>query len=352
VKILPKKPKTRPSKPTRPAAKVKSPARVIPEAVKPPKRRKDVVRPVGKVDADPKPIAKAKSEKAKTPKVVEPVIAADKDLSTKSSKAISKDRIFLMVPDPHWLHVHWELTMQSIQRAEAALGQEWYGAKPIIRLFDVTSQDTTSTAESQLRDIPIHGGCSHWYIDIPQPPRSYRADIGYITRRGHFHPLCRSNVVTPPKAGASENLEENWAADIDDRAAERLLAMSTGFESPNGPSQLRELFDEQVKRTSKDAVLGSGAAPEKLRKFGFEINAELIVTGRTDSTATVTLQNEPVKIRTDGTFTMRYTLTDGRMILPAVATSSDGMEERTIVLAFERNTKHLDPMVHDLFNES
>ena len=31
------------------------------------------------------------------------------------------------------------------------------------------------------------------------------------------------------------------------------------------------------------------------------------------------------------------------------ATSSDGMEEQTIVLAVERNTKRLDPMIHDLY---
>jgi hypothetical protein len=34
-----------------------------------------------------------------------------------------------------------------------------------------------------------------------------------------------------------------------------------------------------------------------------------------------------------------------------VATATDGMEERTIVLAVERNTKHLDPMIHDLYGE-
>ena len=34
--------------------------------------------------------------------------------------------------------VYWELTRNAIQRAEAALGQEWHGAKPILRLLDVT----------------------------------------------------------------------------------------------------------------------------------------------------------------------------------------------------------------------
>ncbi|QEL17048.1 DUF4912 domain-containing protein [Limnoglobus roseus] len=284
-------------------------------------------------------------------KVIETTIPPDKDLSLKS-KNPAKDRIFLMVPDPHWLHAHWELTLQSVQRAEASLGQDWHGAKPIIRLFDVTSQDTTSTSEAAVRDIVIHGGCSHWYIDVPQPPRTYRADIGYLSRRGDFKVLARSNVVTPPKAGASEVLDENWTADVDEMTAERLLAMSTGFETTEGPSQLRELFDDQLKR-GKDGVFGTGAVlPEKLKKFDFTIDAELIVTGRTDASAHVTLQNEPVKLRPDGSFMMRYALTDGRQILPAVAESADGMEERTIVLAIERNTKHLDPTTHDMYGES
>ncbi|HYH64023.1 MAG TPA: DUF4912 domain-containing protein, partial [Urbifossiella sp.] len=82
-----------------------------------------------------------------------------------------------------------------------------------------------------------------------------------------------------------------------------------------------------------------------------EIDAELIVYGKTDPTAHVTLQNEPVKLRPDGTFTMLFSLPDSRQIIPAVATSADGVEERTIVLAVERNTKHLDPMIHDPMGE-
>jgi hypothetical protein len=44
---------------------------------------------------------------------------------------------------------------------------------------------------------------------------------------------------------------------------------------------------------------------------------------------------------------MRFSLPEGRQIIPAVATSPDGVEERTIVLAVERNTKHLEPMIKD-----
>ena len=295
----------------------------------------------------PKPIPKVETKAAK----VESTIPAEKDLSVKNKPGHTKDRIVLMVPDPFWLHCYWELSLQSVQRAEAALGQDWHGAKPIIRLFDVTSQDTTSTSETPVRDIVVHGGCSHWYIDVPQPPRTYRADIGYISKRGQFYVLARSNVVTPPKSGATESLEDTWAADLDPAKADRVLAMSTGFESTHGPAQLKELFDEQFRRPIKEGSFGTGAAPGKLKKFHFELDAELVVFGKTDPTATVTLQNEPVKLRPDGSFTMRFSLPDSRQIIPAVATSSDGLEEQTIVLAVERNIKRLDPMVHDLYSE-
>jgi len=295
--------------------------------------------------------ATAKAEPMRVTSRPEPVIPADKDLSSKHKSGPIKDRIVLMVPDPYWLHCYWELSLQSVQRAEAALGQDWHQARPIIRLFDVTAGDTTSTAEGFVRDIPIHGGCSHWYIDVPQPPKSYRTDIGYMSKRGQFYVLARSNVVTPPIAGSSEALDDNWAHDLDAASADRILAMSTAFEKADGPSALKELFDEQFRRPVKEGSFGGGAAPGKLKKFAFDLDAELIVFGRSDPNATITLQNEPVKLRPDGSFTMRFSLPDSRQIIPAVATSADGLEEQTIVLAVERNIKRLDPMVHDQYGE-
>jgi hypothetical protein len=333
------KPTTKPI-PVPPAAPAKPAAKPAPAAV-PPKPAATPSAATARPDPAPRPAP--------------PPIPRDKDLSTAKPTAGGpvKDRIFLMVPDPFWLHATWELTHQSVQRAEAALRQDWHGAKPIIRLFDVTSQDTTSTSETPVRDIPVHGGSNHWYIDVPQPPRSYRADIGYISRRGEFFVLARSNVATPPKAGTTEALEIGLG-DLDAKKAERILAMSTGFESAGDP-ELKELFEERLRRplgAPKETGFGTGAAlPGSLKKFFFEIDAHLVVNGRTDPTAHVTLQNEPVKLRPDGTFTMLFSLPDSRQIIPAVATSADGVEERTIVLAVERNTKHLDPMIHDQMNE-
>jgi uncharacterized protein len=277
-----------------------------------------------------------------------------RDLAAKVPKDLptgyGKDRIVVMVRDPYWLHAYWEVTRQGVARAEAALGQEWHGVKPILRLLDVTTRDTTSNAESVIRDIEIHGGCNNWYIDVANPPRSYRVDIGYLSRQGHFYVLARSNVVTTPRAGISDIIDENWA-DIDAKKADRIYAMSGGFDPSMSSLELKQLFEERLRRplgSPSISSFGSGALlPHKLRKFWFQLDAELIVYGATEPTARVTLQGDPVKLRPDGTFTMRFSLPDSRQILPAVATSADGIEERTIVLAVERNTKELEPLLFD-----
>lgn len=87
-----------------------------------------------------------------------------KDLAAKAPKDLpkgyNKDRIIVMVRDPFWLHAYWEITRQAIQRAEAALSQDWHSCKPILRLLDVTSNDTTCSSETIIQDIEIHGGCN------------------------------------------------------------------------------------------------------------------------------------------------------------------------------------------------
>jgi hypothetical protein len=335
------------------ALKKKEKEREKAKAAAPPKARPaaPVAAPSlnGKHHVNGKPTAPAKKKDVKKAEVAPAV-----DLNGRPPRHLqgghAKDRIVVVVRDPFWLHVFWELTHQSVQRAEAALGQDWHGARPILRVCDVSAQDTTSTAEGVIRDVDVHGGCNNWYIEVTQPPRSYRVDIGYVSKRGQFYALARSNVVTPPKAGVSDTLDENWN-ESDAKQADRLYAMSSGFDPSAGDTRaLKEFLEERFRRPLHASTLPNAptpAAAPKGGKFFFHIDAEMIVFGRTVAGARVTLQGEPVKLRPDGTFTMRYSFPDGRQILPAIAESADGVEERKIVLAVERNTKELEPLIHD-----
>ncbi len=268
--------------------------------------------------------------------------------------ACQKDRIVVLTRDSYWLHAYWELSRTTLARAQAALGQDWHTARPILRLMDVSSDDTTSAAQRHVRDIPIHGGVNNWYIDVMEPPRSYRIDIGYYSRQGRFYVLARSNVVTTPKAGVTDPLDENWIdvqKQIDRIETPASVGSGTnGHHHTNTALDLRDLFEERLRRPMCSLAVQNFTTPTLPslgRDFHFQIDAELIVYGTTEPNARVTLQGEPVQLRADGSFTVRFSLPDSRQIIPAVAASADGIEERTIVLAVERNTKELEPMIHD-----
>ncbi len=179
-----------------------------------------------------------------------------------------KDRIIVLTRDSFWLHAYWELSRTTLARARAALGQDWHGARPILRVMDVSSDDTTSAVEQHVRDIRIHGGVNNWYIDVVEPPRSYRIDIGYLSRNGKFYVLARSNVVTTPRAGVTDALDENWA-----NVQKQFDRIEHGSSNGNGSVShdhvldLRDLFEERLRRPMNSAAL-QDLATSALARWG------------------------------------------------------------------------------------
>lgn len=83
--------------------------------------------------------------------------------------------------------------------------------------------------------------------------------------------------------------------------------------------------------------LGASEREDIKRKFFFEIGTELIVYGRTEPDATVSLGNKNVPLRGDGTFTLRFALPDGGKIpLDFTAQSRDKIDTRKIVTGVDR----------------
>ena len=90
-----------------------------------------------------------------------------------------------------------------------------------------------------------------------------------------------------------------------------------------------------------------GGMPGRGKGFWFNVNAELIIYGATEPDAKVTLGGHEIKLRSDGTFSYRFSLPDGKYDLPAVAVSADGDDARAADLNFVRDTQYLgDVGVH------
>ncbi len=258
-----------------------------------------------------------------------------------------EDRLVVMVRDPYWLHAFWELSQRSIERARVAMGQHWHTAKPVLRLLRMEEGGATILE----RDIVIHGGVNNWYVDVQNPPCEYRLEVGYLAENRSFYRLSHSNTVETPPAGTSDAIDGNWTHVAEQ--ADRIFAMSGGY-SPQGTSrELQELLEERLRRplgTPMNTRYGTGAGNinQPSGEMPFAVDAEVIVYGAADRDAHITLKGEPVQLRADGTFAVRVSLPNKRQVIPIVASSGDGVEQRTIILAIERNTKVLETKVRDI----
>lgn len=254
-----------------------------------------------------------------------------------------QDRVVLLVRDSFWLQASWEITRASVERAQSAMAERWHTATPVLRLLTV-GDVSSNRAESVERDIPIHGGVDNWYIDVDEPPARFRVLVGYLADTGDFYTVCRSNVVETPRPGECERLDEHWRDIAEDY--ERIYSLSGGYDTDGG--DLKEVFEERLCRPMP--IRGDQgqtvADPTLLRqaKLPFDVDAELIIYGKTASSASVMVAGRPVKLQADGSFTVRMELPDKRQVLPVTAESRDGLRQRTTVVAVERNTKVMEPV--------
>lgn len=261
----------------------------------------------------------------------------------------ARDRMVLMVRGPYWMHAFWEITPRSIARAQAALSQEWHAARPVLRILRIESASQASPAARVIREIEVHGGVKNWFIDVREPMRC-RVEIGYLTSSGRFHGLARSNAVTTPPASQSDTLDVHWGEILGD--CDRIYAMSGGFSPENNSTELQELFEERLRRPMVVSPRAGGVDDSESEQtvrsdFQLEVDAEMVVYGVTQPDARVTLQGEPVRVQSDGTFRVRVDMPNKRQVLPIIATAPDGSRRQMIVMAVERNTKALEPHGRD-----
>ena len=259
----------------------------------------------------------------------------------------NKDTLVLLVRDPYWLQVSWELKRQSVERAAAALDRDWHRAQPILRLLSSEQTAASKTVEKVVRDIPIHGNVNNWYIDVTDPPASFQVKIGYLAGE-RFYCLATSNAVTTRPREENTALDENWQ-DVA-RQCDKIYAMSGGLEKNGDADHLRELFEERLRRPMGSPLvtrygIGADEIAAKNQDFPFEVESELLIYGVTTPGAHMTFRGQPIELREDGSFTVRVRLEDGRQVIPVSATRADGIEQKTVVLAVERNTKFLEPVV-------
>jgi hypothetical protein len=108
---------------------------------------------------------------------------------------------------------------------------------------------------------------------------------------------------------------------------------------PTSPAGAFRAIAQQLEFASIPSSLAPGArAQEKQRSFWLAVNAELVVYGATEPDAQVELAGRKIRLRSDGTFSYRFALPDGKYTIEIRATSAHASDVRQVYLEFARST--------------
>ena len=70
---------------------------------------------------------------------------------------------------------------------------QWHHAVPVLRVFDVTTEEGGISSQVRVRNVEIHGDVDHWYLPVEHAPRTYKVQIGYRRKRA----VLRDGPVEP-----------------------------------------------------------------------------------------------------------------------------------------------------------
>ncbi|MDD4980313.1 MAG: DUF4912 domain-containing protein [Candidatus Omnitrophica bacterium] len=154
-----------------------------------------------------------------------------------------QDRMVLQVRDPRWIHAYWEAGIETFKRLKAELKDNFYKARRVLRVYDVSHIIFNGKNAHCFFDIQINEQANNWYIDTAGPGRSWCVDLGLLLPDGRFITILRSNTVTTPLEGPSWITDEEWMIPEDMFARLYGMGFGLGRSSPVGKG-----WQEKVRR--------------------------------------------------------------------------------------------------------
>jgi hypothetical protein len=310
--------------------------------------------------------------------LAEPASSADRAPSTGSPAT----QLHFTAQGPQWGFASWQLSDTDRR------GLEQSGATALsLRIADVTGLSGDVATPHAQQEVSVDRSASQWGMALPLADRDYRVDLGYHSPSGWVL-LARSAVATIPGLGDGLSVPPPFAAFTQpgSSTAPWQAPVSVGTngsgEAPGAVLheqlyQTATLRMRQMGRGSEtfhelDLLEGAagahgthgglsdsgpglwasgrndsgiGGVRARQRSFWLVADAELIVYGATEPSATLKIGEEVVPLSADGTFRVQVPFRDGQQLYPIEAIAIDGEQKRNIVLRFERTTPedHTNP---------
>ena len=276
-----------------------------------------------------------------------------------NTPAVNTHVVFLP-RDPQWAYCFWAISDSDRRKASEA------GATSLcLRVADVTGLGADQSHPHALQELVVDQQASEWFLPVPVDGRDYRVELGYRLRHGGWYSLAFSAVAQVPALEPSQrvadafvpfSLDQPLAAPAPEVSIggggvphEQIyqIATAAGARSRRvGSEILHEAEGGAHQGLLNDSGAGvwasgrseSGSGLVRQRSFWLVADAELIVYGATDPAASLFIGDQQVALSADGTFRVHVPFRDGQQLYPIRAIASDGEQERSIRLEFERST--------------
>jgi len=118
-----------------------------------------------------------------------------------------EERMALMARDPYLAYGYWELPQSRLEKEKALFG---WDSRLCVRVYDVTGVQGDVSNATAYFDQEVHDRVGDWYFDFGRPAHSFRAELGLLAPDGRFLSILRSPVVTMPRDGVSDVMDEEW----------------------------------------------------------------------------------------------------------------------------------------------
>jgi hypothetical protein len=223
------------------------------------------------------------------------------------------------------MYSYWEIASYTWNEIEKNFGGiVRTQGRPILRLHSSRGDDR------KIFDIGVELDARGWYVFSPLRGASWTAELGLMLPDGNFIALARSNEVHLPMGDVSDVLDERWG--ILKAEWERLFALSGGGRLGAGSLDIARMLAQrwQFLKSTSSGGASSGISswskrPEHgQKKFWLVAECELVVYGATEPDARVKIQGKPVQVNPDGTFSVRFSLPDGKLGIPIEAVDKEG----------------------------
>ena len=264
--------------------------------------------------------------------------------------------------DPQWAYCFW-----SISAADRKCAQRAGATQLCIRLADVTGLAGEQTHTQTLQELVVDASSSEWFMPVPLDGRDYRVELGFRLRSGGWYSLAFSAVAHVPGMEPSQRIADAFvpfSLEAGPTAAPSAVAAPSSiggvqheqhYQRATLPTRSRRVGSEVLHEYDlngpgplNDSGVGvwasgrteSGMGALRERSFWLVADAELIVYGATDPSASLFIGDEQVQLERDGSFRIHVPFRDGEQLYPVRAIAADGEQERSIAMEFERRTPH------------